>query len=393
MPIRASTLRSPARARRGGWPSAPSGVSVLGAARAGQLAGELEQQARVDDRAAPAATIIARPWTSSTSPASTTMSVRPRRPASASAVLTAPAASTDGTGRRPAPSSDGGRVGQDEDLGAGPGGVERAGARAGRARRSSPAAPGGGRPRRVEAAHGPVRGAGALADGVEQGVEVDDDGSRDADGRGARGHPAEERGPPAELHLEVHDRALALGVDRRVGDLGERLAQVVADGSRDAAAAGERRVVAHAPQRLVAVEGHGLDVEAQLLGVEAEQVAQAGASAGVGVRGRGEARRGRGGGGAQLAVGEHLARGVVERQPAQDPRLGVGVGEDRARPPGPRGASRPGARRPVRTISAGAMRHRPRLGRDGDDAGRGHGPRPRAGGRCGRAARRPAGRR
>ena len=55
---------------------------------------------------APAATTIASPWTSSTSPASTTMSVRPRRPASARAVWTAPAARTDGTGSRAGSSSE-----------------------------------------------------------------------------------------------------------------------------------------------------------------------------------------------------------------------------------------------------------------------------------------------
>ena len=49
---------------------------------------------------APTASSIAIAWTSRTSAASTTRSVRPRRPASVSAVWTAPAPRIDGTGRR-----------------------------------------------------------------------------------------------------------------------------------------------------------------------------------------------------------------------------------------------------------------------------------------------------
>ena len=167
----------------------------------------------------------------------------------------------------------GGGIGQHDHLGAVPRGLQGLGPEPVE-RVLEALLPGGGRPGRVEHADGPVRRPRTDADGVEQALEVDDDRAPDTNGGGARRHAAEQRRPPAELHLEVHDRALALRVDRRVGDLRERLAQVVGDRAGDAAATGERRVVAHAPQRLVGVEGHGADVEAQLLGIEPEQVAQ-----------------------------------------------------------------------------------------------------------------------
>src|SRR5204862_6651090 len=85
--------------------------------------------------------------------------------------------------------------------------------------------------------------------------------------------PAEERRPAAELDAEIHDDALALRVDRRIRDLREGLAKVVGDRSIEAAAAGRRRVVAHAPERLMALDGHGLDGEPGALGAEARQVA------------------------------------------------------------------------------------------------------------------------
>ena len=209
----------------------------------------------------------------------------------------------------------GGGIGQDEDLGPRTGGVERAGGESVE-RDLEPGIAAGGRPRRVEPAHGPVRRPGAVADRVEQPVEVDDDRASDPHGLGARGHPAQERRPAAELHLEVHDRPLALGVDRRVGDLRERLAEVVAGGTRDARPPGERRVVAHAPQRLVRVERHRPHVEAQLLGVQPEQVAQGG-----GRRGDALGRRSRG----------RVGRGVGRRLGNRDPGRALGVGEDLAR--------------------------------------------------------------
>ncbi len=273
-------------------------------------------------------------------------------------------------------------VGQHDDLGARPGRVE-GGRREPVQRSLEPGLARGGGPGGVEPADRAVRGAGPRADRVEEPVEVDDDRAADPDRRGAGRHAAQEGRPPTELHLEVHDRALALGIDRRVGDLGERLPEVVGDGSRDPAASGQRRVVAHAPQRLVAVDGHRPHVEAQLLGIQPVEIAQGGGgSIGVGRCGVGGCRRlavgGHGRGGRDdrdpdLLVGEHVARRVVQRQPAEHPRLGVGV---REHAPGRRvheqqlaGRETAGADDLARCQRDGAG-----LGRDGDHAVDGHGP-------------------
>ena len=128
----------------------------------------------------------------------------------------------------------------------------------------------GRRPRRVE----PPDPLAAVAQRVEQAVEVGDDRPVEAQRPRAARRAAEQRRPPAELDPQVHHDPLALGVDRRVRDLGERLAEVVGDRPVEAAAAGRRRVVAHAPERLVALERHRLDVEPGALGVEAGEVAQ-----------------------------------------------------------------------------------------------------------------------
>ena len=252
----------------------------------------------------------------------------------------------------------GGRIGQDEDLGPGAGGVERAGGESVE-RDLEAGIAAGGRPRRVEPAHGPVRRPGAVADRVEQPVEVDDHRASDPHGLGARGHAAQERRPAAELHLEVHDRPLALGVDRRVGDLRERLAEVVAGGTRDARPPGERRVVAHAPQRLVRVERHRPHVEAQLLGVQPEQVAQGGGRRGdaLGRRSRGSGRLGRRPG-TRTPVGPSASaktsRGASwsgRRRRTHD----FASASVSTRPAaGSTRSSSPGARRPVRTISPGS---------------------------------------
>ena len=124
-----------------------------------------------------------------------------------------------------------------------------------------------------------------VASRVEQAGEVRDDRAGQPQGPRPARRSAEERRPTAELHAQVHDDPLALRVDRRVRDLGERLAEVVGDRAVEPPAAGRRRVVAHAPQRLVRLERHRLDVESGALGVEAGQVAER--------RGRAGAPRGR----------------------------------------------------------------------------------------------------
>ena len=85
---------------------------------------------------------------------------------------------------------------------------------------------------------------------------------------------------------------------------------------------------------------------------------------------RGRDDRDRDGG---LLVGEHVARRVVEGQPAQHPRLRVGV---REHAPGRRvHEEQLAGRQPAGAHDlARRQRHRARLGRDGDDAVDGHGP-------------------
>ena len=243
---------------------------------------------------------------------------RAGRPRS-SAVWTAPAARTDGTGSRAGSSSEAARrTGRRPRC---PRGLRRARRR--RVGRARPRA----RRRRSAAGHVASSRRTARCGARERPRTASSSPSRSTTtGRPSRtvsaprGHAAQERRPAAELHLEVHDRAFALGVDRRVGDLGERLAEVVAGGTRDARPPGERRVVAHAPQRLVRVERHRPHVEAQLLGVQPEQVAQGGGRRGdaLGRRGGGSVgggvgrRHGNQGHCGAFCVGEDLARGVVQ---------------------------------------------------------------------------------
>ena len=185
-------------------------------------------------------------------------------------------------------------------------------------------------------------------------------GARGATVRGAARQAAEQRRPPAQLDPQVHDDALALRVDGRVRDLGERLAQVVGDRPVEAAAAGRGRVVAHAPERLVALERHRLDVEPRPLGVEAGQVAQRM----LGRRDR--VRRGRRVRPTTSIRSSYTGRArVVDRQRAKRPRLRLGVLEDRP----PARLDEQQLARPEAAAADGlgrAERHRAGLGRDGD---------------------------
>ncbi len=158
----------------------------------------------------------------------------------------------------------------------------------------------------------------AVADRGEQAGEVDHDRALEARGPWRTRRSAEQRGPATQLDPQVHDHALALRVDGRVGHLGERLAEVIRDRPVEAAAARGRRVVAHAPQRLVTLERHRLDVEPGALGVEAGEVAHdvVGRVAGRGRRTRLE------------PVLPDRSRGVVDRQVVQGPRLRLGVLQD-----------------------------------------------------------------
>ena len=207
-------------------------------------------------------------WTSRMSTALTARSVRPRRPAAVSAVWTAPVARIDGIGRRSSDQAASVRTRswaprRDAAHGLGRETVQRRGQAVGARLRI---------PGRIERADG--RPAAAGSHRVEQPVEVDHDRPRQPDRPRAARWTAEERRPPAELDPKVHHDPFAFGIDGRVRHLGERLAEMVGDRPVEPAAAGRRRVVAHAPQRLVAFERHRLDVEPGTLGVESGEVAQ-----------------------------------------------------------------------------------------------------------------------
>ncbi len=171
---------------------------------------------------------------------------------------------------------------------------------------------------------GPGRGQAMGPDpgGTERGeepVRIHDDRSCQAHGPWPTRRPAEQARPATQLHPEVHDRALALRVDGRVRDLSEGLAQVVRHRPVEAATPGRRGVVAHAPEWLVRLERHRLDVQAGPLGVQPGQVP--GAS-------RQRRMRRHAGRGSVRTVVVDRSRGIVDRHRPQDPGLRVGVLED-----------------------------------------------------------------
>ena len=210
-------------------------------------------------------------------------------------------------------------VGQDDDCDAAPGPprrprarADRGQSRAGRAIRGVPGGVEDPDPRAI------------LPNGREQPVEVDDDRSIEPDRPRSAGKATEQRRAAPELDPHVHHDPLTFGVDRRVGDLRECLAEMVGDGSVEPTATRCRRVVAHAPERLVALERHRLDVEPGPFGVEAREVAE-----GV-LLGR-DRRRRRARPDRRLdPVVVDRARRVVDRERPERTRLCLGVLEDRA---------------------------------------------------------------
>ncbi len=261
MPIRASVLRRPASnasmsrvtassALSSSTPRDPASSAASSMARRGWTA------------PAPAAIAIAAAWTSRMSAASTSRSQRPRSPAAVSAAWTAPTASTDGMGSRSMV-----KVASEMTSRPMP---RRADARARAARRSSAAS-------RPESPAAPAQVASRRR--VRIGAACSSPSRSATNGRSSRSVPAprsaagpgEDRCARPELDPAVDDRALALGIDGRVGDLCEGLAKVVGDRSVGSRQRRRRRVVAHAPERLVAVDDHGPDVEPEPLGVEPGQ--------------------------------------------------------------------------------------------------------------------------
>ena len=179
---------------------------------------------------------------------------------------------------------------------------------------------------------------------LEQARQVDHDRSLEALGPGRPRQPAEQRRATAQLDPQVHHDAFPLGIDGGVGDLGERLAQVVGDRPVEAAAAGRRRVVAHAPQRLVAFERHRLDVEPCAFGIEAGEVAHD-------VVGR----RCRAGGRSRPAGAmrsSYIGRAASWIGSVRSAQAFASASSRIARRPGSTRSSSPGPRRPRRTVSA-----------------------------------------
>ncbi len=225
------------------------------------------------------------------------------------------------------------------------------------------AGPVAGRPRRVEAGD-------RAPDVAEEGREVGEERPLEADRPRAGRRTAEERRPPAELDSEVHDGALALGIDRRVRHLGEGLAEMVGGGTVDPAEARDRGVVAHAPERLVTLDGHRPDVEPGVLGVEPGQEPEARGGRRAVEHDRRVVVAGR-----RVDVGS--PRRVVDRQPAQEVGLRLDVLEDE---PADRvdedQLARPEPAAPDGLL--GRQRDRPRLRGDRDEPVAGHGDGDRA---------------
>ena len=352
MPIRASTLRRPASSAVEHVGTPPRRRQLLGAAAASLLAQPARRASRGWTTRAPAATTIARAWTSRASPASSDEIAAAAQAGLGERGVDGPRREDRRHGEAPLVEVGGG-VGQTTTSA-----PSRAASRASVPRRSSAAS----RP------SGPAA-AGQVASSVRTARCGARERTRTASSRpsrsttngratrtvgGARRQPAEQRRPAAELHLEVHDRSLALRVDRRVGDLRERLAEVVGD--RAGRRGRDRRAACRRPCSTAARGRRGPWCGRR--GAAARRRARTG-NAAPGSWRRDRARRPRQSMARSpdpdraVAVGEDLARGVVEGQASEDPRLGVGVRRGRARPPDPPGAARraPGGR--VRTISPG----------------------------------------
>ncbi len=138
-------------------------------------------------------------------------------------------------------------------------------------RRLEPVLPRGGGPGRVDGHHAPAT---LRPKRMHERLDRREDRARAADQGAAPGQAAEERFAPADVHPQVHDEALALGVDRRVGHLREGLLEEIGGATVHPPEARGGRVVAHRPQRLMSLERHGPDVEAQTLGVEPGEEAE-----------------------------------------------------------------------------------------------------------------------
>ncbi len=273
-------------------------------------------------------------WTSRTSTALTAMSVRPRRPASVSAVWTAPVARIDGIGRR------------SMDQAAS---VTSSTSAPRRARRRRPPPADRGRP------PDPWRP-------VPAGPSVASSGGRSpADARRATSRPSRSTttgrrrrtvrgprgGPPSRAGRRPSSTRRSMTTRSRSGSIAgfvtwaKAWRRWSATGRSRRPRPGGRGVVAHAPQRLVGLERHRLDVEPGPLGVEPGEVAH-GVARYARLRPAWPARRGPRG---PVATRRGSAGSAA-------PTCFASVSSRIARRPGSTRSSSPGPRRPRRTVSA-----------------------------------------
>ena len=102
---------------------------------------------------------------------------------------------------------------------------------------------------------------------------------------------SEHRWPRPQIDAAVDDGPLPIGIDGRVGDLGEGLAEVVGDRSVGPRPGRRGRVVAHAPERFVALDDHRPEVESEALSIEAGEEPEAGFGHGSAGSSRGRGRQ------------------------------------------------------------------------------------------------------
>ncbi|GJD02058.1 hypothetical protein ColKHC_10883 [Colletotrichum higginsianum] len=105
--------------------------------------------------------------------------------------------------------------------------------------------------------------AGHVLDGVELGDREDRTGQQETAALGAV--HLEQVALRTDVTLERHDDRLADGVDGRVGDLGEELAEVLVQKARRLGQASQGGIVTHGTEGFLLVRGHGGQKQAHLL--------------------------------------------------------------------------------------------------------------------------------
>ena len=325
MPIRASVLRRPASKASRRLPTVTGTVELLRPSRPGDLGGEPDREPGMDGpgpgcedhREGMDVEDVRRVGDD----------VRPAPEARLGQGRVSGAGGEDGRHRRAIEVE--GPVGDDDRDGAAPrradgvGGEPLEGA-------GQPVRAVGRVPRRVERHDG----AGPQpTNAPEQGIEVGDDRPRQPERAAPPRQAAEERRAPSEVDPQVDDEPLPLRIDRGVRDLGEGLLQVVGGPALDPPVARGRRVVTHAPERLVGLEGHRPEVEAEALRVEAGEVPPGGprVRGSEAARHRPAARRRR-----RPAAGRASRRAAARAAAGRPRRPGSAAG------PARRGASRRG---------------------------------------------------